>query len=116
MVLIMDVARFKYPPHWIPLPLLHQSMQVVDPETGKSRGYMLLSPTKKLYEKCGCTHTCGDEVTSPTDSSSDDNCVNGTDPAPKDVLQSILSHACALCAGDGGATVASSCCGAVDKL
>jgi hypothetical protein len=22
MVLIMDVARFKHPPHWVPLPLL----------------------------------------------------------------------------------------------
>ena len=28
MVLIMDVARFKYPPHWVPLSLLYSSMQV----------------------------------------------------------------------------------------
>eukprot|EP00601_Ochromonadales_sp_CCMP2298_P016685 CAMPEP_0173239574 /NCGR_PEP_ID=MMETSP1142-20121109/13286_1 /TAXON_ID=483371 /ORGANISM="non described non described, Strain CCMP2298" /LENGTH=158 /DNA_ID=CAMNT_0014170599 /DNA_START=112 /DNA_END=589 /DNA_ORIENTATION=+ len=39
----MDVARFKYPPHWVPLPLLHQAMQRVDQESGLSRGYLLLS-------------------------------------------------------------------------
>lgn len=41
-VLIMDVARFKYPPHWVPLKLLVKSMSLVDPITKLSRGYMLL--------------------------------------------------------------------------
>ncbi len=35
MVLIMDTARFKYPPHWVSLPLLVKAMHVVDPDTGK---------------------------------------------------------------------------------
>ncbi|GAB5368214.1 hypothetical protein AAMO2058_001299800 [Amorphochlora amoebiformis] len=43
MVLIMDTARFKYPPHWIPLPLLVEAMQKLDQGTGKARGYMKLS-------------------------------------------------------------------------
>ncbi len=42
-VLVMDVARFKYPPHWLPLPLLHAAMQAVDDVAGMCRGYALLS-------------------------------------------------------------------------
>ncbi len=29
MVLILDVARFKYPPHWVSVPLLWESMAAV---------------------------------------------------------------------------------------
>eukprot|EP00511_Aplanochytrium_stocchinoi_P009958 CAMPEP_0204862452 /NCGR_PEP_ID=MMETSP1348-20121228/2526_1 /ASSEMBLY_ACC=CAM_ASM_000700 /TAXON_ID=215587 /ORGANISM="Aplanochytrium stocchinoi, Strain GSBS06" /LENGTH=483 /DNA_ID=CAMNT_0052012403 /DNA_START=188 /DNA_END=1639 /DNA_ORIENTATION=- len=46
-VLIMDVARFKYPPHWVPLSLIYESMKLNDPSTGNSRGYIILSP--KVY-------------------------------------------------------------------
>jgi hypothetical protein len=42
LVLVLDVARFKYPPHWIPLPLLHEAMQPVDPTSGRSRGWIML--------------------------------------------------------------------------
>jgi len=42
LVLILDVARFKYPPHWVPLTLLWQSMQTVDSESGKTRGWLVL--------------------------------------------------------------------------
>lgn len=40
LVLVLDVARFKYPPHWVPLPLLWEAMQPPDPATGTSRGYV----------------------------------------------------------------------------
>ena len=36
LVLILDTARFKYPPHWIPLTSLWTAMQAVDAETGNS--------------------------------------------------------------------------------
>ena len=36
-VLVLDVARFKYPPHWVPLPLLHAAV-------GAHRGYAVLTP------------------------------------------------------------------------
>ena len=42
-VLILDVARFKYPPHWVPLAMMWRAMQRLDPETGLPRGYMVLS-------------------------------------------------------------------------
>ncbi|GAX21495.1 glutathione gamma-glutamylcysteinyltransferase [Fistulifera solaris] len=42
-VLILDVARFKYGAHWVPLPLLYEAMQPLDPDTSRSRGYLLLS-------------------------------------------------------------------------
>lgn len=42
-VLIMDVARFKYPPYWVPLSLLWESMLPQDKATGMSRGWAVLA-------------------------------------------------------------------------
>ncbi len=44
LVLLLDVARFKYPPHWVALPLLWQAMQTRDEDTGLARGYLHLQP------------------------------------------------------------------------
>ena len=41
-VLLFDVAKFKYPPHWVPLEALHNAMKAPDPATGRPRGYLLL--------------------------------------------------------------------------
>ena len=41
-VLILDTARYKYPPHWIPVELIFQAMLPIDNVTGKSRGYIVL--------------------------------------------------------------------------
>jgi glutathione gamma-glutamylcysteinyltransferase len=38
----VDVARFKYPPHWISGERLWRAMRAVDPTTGKTRGWMEL--------------------------------------------------------------------------
>lgn len=43
LVLLLDVARFKYPPHWVPLERLHAAMQPVDPESGAPRGWIVFS-------------------------------------------------------------------------
>ncbi|DBB18600.1 TPA: hypothetical protein ACH3X3_000227 [Trebouxia sp. C0006] len=48
MVLILDTARFKYPPHWVPMAQLHQAMAAVDPATGKARGFIRLAANPKL--------------------------------------------------------------------
>lgn len=50
LVLLLDVARFKYPPHWVPLPLLWQAFEPPDPATNRSRGYILLQKTEEIYE------------------------------------------------------------------
>ena len=41
-VLMLETARYKYPPHWIPVELIFQAMLPVDIVTGKSRGYIVL--------------------------------------------------------------------------
>ncbi|CAN7027974.1 unnamed protein product [Brassica oleracea var. botrytis] len=60
MALILDVARFKYPPHWVPLQLLWEAMDTIVKLTGKHRGFMLISRPHRepglLY-----TLTCKDE-------------------------------------------------------
>ncbi|MFO0553693.1 MAG: phytochelatin synthase family protein [Polyangiaceae bacterium] len=43
LALVLDVARFKYPPHWIPIETLHQAMLAIDGDTGRSRGWLWLT-------------------------------------------------------------------------
>ena len=44
LVLVLDVARFKYPPHWVSAERLWQAMQSIDPSSGRPRGWMRLRP------------------------------------------------------------------------
>ena len=47
MVLILDQARFKYNSHWVPLSTLFNAMNTIDSSTGKTRGYLELTPCDK---------------------------------------------------------------------
>ncbi|CEG46925.1 glutathione gamma [Plasmopara halstedii] len=42
MVLLMDVARFKYPPHWVKISRVFESMQLIDPSMDLPRGLAVL--------------------------------------------------------------------------
>ncbi|MDP2313723.1 MAG: phytochelatin synthase family protein [Pseudomonadota bacterium] len=42
LALVLDVARFKYPPFWVPVSRLHAAMVAPDRETGRSRGWVVL--------------------------------------------------------------------------
>ncbi|GAU48425.1 hypothetical protein TSUD_405550 [Trifolium subterraneum] len=44
MVLVLDVARFKYPPYWVPLTHLWEGMSYINEFTGKSRGSIAANP------------------------------------------------------------------------
>ena len=44
-VLVLDVARFKYPPWWTTVTDLYAAMEAVDVDSGLSRGYFRISPT-----------------------------------------------------------------------
>ncbi|XP_039128728.1 glutathione gamma-glutamylcysteinyltransferase 1-like isoform X1 [Dioscorea cayenensis subsp. rotundata] len=58
MALILDVARFKYPPHWVPVSLLWEAMDTVDGATGQPRGFMLISRLQAppLLYTLSCKH------------------------------------------------------------
>ncbi|PHT86332.1 Glutathione gamma-glutamylcysteinyltransferase 2 [Capsicum annuum] len=59
MALILDVARFKYPPHWVPLPLLWEAMNTIDEATGLHRGFVLVSKLHRapaLLYTLSCKH------------------------------------------------------------
>lgn len=59
MVLILDVARFKYPPHWVPLILLWEAMDTIDEATGHHRGFMIISRLVKapsILYTMSCKH------------------------------------------------------------
>jgi glutathione gamma-glutamylcysteinyltransferase len=42
LVLVLDVARFKYPAHWVPTTMLWEAMRPIDPSTRRARGYVTL--------------------------------------------------------------------------
>ena len=42
--LILDVSRYKYPPVWVKATELWQAMATVDSDSGKTRGFVLVSP------------------------------------------------------------------------
>ncbi|SDE71918.1 Phytochelatin synthase [Paracoccus isoporae] len=42
-VLILDVAKYKYPPVWISVQKLHDAMMLTDDASDRSRGYVLVS-------------------------------------------------------------------------
>jgi len=44
-VLILDVARFKYPPYWVSVESLYEAMKPKDSATGRSRGYFVMKRT-----------------------------------------------------------------------
>eukprot|EP01116_Phalansterium_solitarium_P011838 TRINITY_DN27659_c0_g1_i1.p1 TRINITY_DN27659_c0_g1~~TRINITY_DN27659_c0_g1_i1.p1 ORF type:complete len:390 (+),score=115.27 TRINITY_DN27659_c0_g1_i1:213-1382(+) len=52
MCLLLDVARFKYPPHWVPLTDLFNAMKAHDPETGRSRGFLRLTSCGRVSIFC----------------------------------------------------------------
>jgi hypothetical protein len=43
MVLILDVARFKYPPYWVSIEMLWESFLSIDNQSGTTRGFAKLS-------------------------------------------------------------------------
>ncbi|KAL3943520.1 MAG: hypothetical protein SGBAC_002415 [Bacillariaceae sp.] len=55
-ILILDTARFKYGAHWTKLELLYDAMKPVDKDTGKSRGYALLSFADNKIGCCRGSH------------------------------------------------------------
>ena len=42
LILVMDVARFKYPPHWVSVSTLWEAMNTSDSETGRVKIYYYL--------------------------------------------------------------------------
>jgi hypothetical protein len=42
-VLILDVARYRYPPAWVPTASLWRAIRTIDPDSGASRGLVRIS-------------------------------------------------------------------------
>ncbi|GFR90941.1 glutathione gamma-glutamylcysteinyltransferase 1 [Elysia marginata] len=47
LVLILDTARFIYPPHWVQLGALYKAMKTIDIESGTPRGFVLVTVAKQ---------------------------------------------------------------------
>lgn len=50
LVLVLDVARFKYPPFWVPLKTLWEGMEEKDSLTGECRGYFVISAQESVIK------------------------------------------------------------------
>lgn len=42
VALVLDVARFKYPPHWVSVEHIWQAMGRIDPTTSQARGWIVI--------------------------------------------------------------------------
>jgi glutathione gamma-glutamylcysteinyltransferase len=60
LALVLDVARFKYPPHWVETERLFRAMQSVDSATGRARGWMVLRARQRGIA-LGFSVTCDKE-------------------------------------------------------
>jgi hypothetical protein len=127
LVLILDVARFKLPPHWVPLPLLHEAMKSIDPDSGRERGLMVLSVSNELKKACdeycsaNCPHVEKDCLTesesesvsvsvSQVSESEEKNSLDiGNRVEAASALASLINqHSCDKCNGTGSSTGSSS--------
>ena len=59
LALILDVARFKYPPHWVSVSALFAAMLPLDPSTQQSRGFFLLERSGAPCTLCFRIHGQG---------------------------------------------------------
>eukprot|EP00300_Choanocystis_sp_HF-7_P043290 c9873_g1_i1.p1 GENE.c9873_g1_i1~~c9873_g1_i1.p1 ORF type:complete len:323 (+),score=37.59 c9873_g1_i1:78-1046(+) len=57
LALVLDVARFKYPPHWVPVSALFHAMSPVDVATGLPRGFCLLSARPPTFQPSAALRT-----------------------------------------------------------
>jgi glutathione gamma-glutamylcysteinyltransferase len=64
LALILDVARFKYPPHWVPVERLWRAMHEVDPASGGPRGWLLVGRgSAPMVDGPRCPPACGGDAT-----------------------------------------------------
>ena len=47
---MLDVARFKYPPHWVPVSRLIEAMSAVDSATGAPRDWAVIERPETAAE------------------------------------------------------------------
>jgi len=63
MCLVLDVARFKYPPQWVKVDKLFRAMLLHDKVTNKSRGFWLVrkseSKSQLLFRLKSMQHSVG---------------------------------------------------------
>lgn len=48
-ILILDVARFKYPSHWMDTQMVYDSLAHIDSQSGLSRGFILVSRDSDMF-------------------------------------------------------------------
>lgn len=57
-VLVMDVARFKYPSYWVDVKTLWNAMCQADLETFKPRGFIVVDGDQTQFESATKNHSC----------------------------------------------------------
>ncbi|KAJ2957888.1 hypothetical protein NQZ79_g6484 [Umbelopsis isabellina] len=79
--LVLDTARFKYPSYWCSAKVLYDSLMPIDKETGRSRGYFLLS-YDDMNPPISLCHTKSQQASQPMPSTP--NVTDDTQEASKD--------------------------------
>ncbi|KAG0322054.1 hypothetical protein BGZ97_009106 [Linnemannia gamsii] len=85
-VLVLDTARFKYPPFFATVQELWESLLPIDPETGACRGYFLVSATSRQkldIQRKRLQSVIDDSDVTSTASSSSVSLPSQTDPSSR---------------------------------
>ncbi len=61
LALVLDVARFKYPPHWVSAERLWSAMLPLDPATKRSRGWLVLRAGRQSSLSLAYRMSCNDD-------------------------------------------------------
>ncbi|KAF9183740.1 hypothetical protein BGZ51_006498 [Haplosporangium sp. Z 767] len=89
-VLVLDTARFKYPPFYATVTELWESLLPQDPETGVCRGYFLISATAKQRLDMQRRHLRTSLDGSSQDSTSSRDSSSLSLPLPADVDKNVV--------------------------
>ena len=100
LVLILDVARFKYPPHWVQLSALYEAMQSVDKDTHKSRGYLLVARPGEQDRTSSAVEKMRSASMNKNKENKEVNCCGDEDKSIRECgsSSSPFVHECSMCA------------------
>lgn len=88
-VLILDVARFKYPPYWVKINELWNAMAELDKSTQHTRGYFLISGWEPRDK---CDHQAHDHSHHHSHSHNQGH-LNGIDKVTVDEIKQVTARA-----------------------
>eukprot|EP01098_Paradermamoeba_levis_P011846 TRINITY_DN5099_c0_g5_i1.p1 TRINITY_DN5099_c0_g5~~TRINITY_DN5099_c0_g5_i1.p1 ORF type:complete len:430 (+),score=109.23 TRINITY_DN5099_c0_g5_i1:358-1647(+) len=92
LALVMDVARFKYTPHWVSVHALWEAMKLTDSFTGQSRGFFILEKANPCSSVCKINANVWSKLSSQFHIFIPDMLRSTKPQSVEEVFENILKH------------------------